>query len=223
MAGASAAPWSGVCARGDLAIVLVRHGRTAWNSDRRFLGRTDLPLDDTGREEVARLASQLPRATFDVLYTSPLLRARQTAEALAPPVPVVSDALRELDLGAIEGMDHAAARERHAAFFQDFDSDPTDVIPPGAPESLAMCRDRVLDALRAISGRHGSARIVGIVSHQLAIAGAMCSVAREPLSRWRDFGLQNGTISVLSWNGSAFAIEAAGWHPDLPGPSRARV
>jgi probable phosphoglycerate mutase len=223
MAGASAAPWSGVCARGDLAIVLVRHGRTAWNTERRFLGRTDLPLDDTGRGEVARLATHIPAGTFDALYTSPLTRARQTAEALAPPVPVVLDLLRELDLGAIEGMDHAAARARHTAFFQDFDGDPTDAIPPGAPESLAMCRDRVLDALRAICHAHGSARIVGIVSHQLAIAGALCSIAGAPLSRWRDFGLQNGTISVLAWSGTAFGIEAVGWHPDLPGPSPARV
>jgi len=223
MAGASAAPWAGVGARGDLAIALVRHGRTAWNSERRFLGRTDLPLDDTGREEAARLASHLPRGTFDALYCSPLVRARQTAEALAPPIPSVRDAFRELDLGAIEGMDHAAAREEYAAFFQDFDRDPSDVIPPGAPESLAMCRDRVLDALRAISDAHGSRGIVGIVSHQLAIASVTCSIAGSPLSRWRDFGLPNGTISVLSWDGSRFAIEAVGWHPDLPGPSPARV
>jgi len=223
MAGASVAPWAGVCARGDLAIVLVRHGRTAWNHERRFLGRTDLALDDTGLGEVTRLAAHIPAGTFDALYTSPLTRARQTAQVLAPPVPVVDDALRELDLGAIEGLDHGAARAQHAAFFRAFDDDPTDAIPPGAPESLAMCRDRVLVALRAISDTHGSARIVGIVSHQLAIAGAMCSIAGSPLSHWRDFGLPNGTISVLSWNGSTFAVEAVGWSPILPGPSPARV
>jgi broad specificity phosphatase PhoE len=223
MAGASAAPWSGVCARGDLAIVLVRHGRTAWNHERRFLGRTDLSLDETGRAEVAGLASHIPRGTFDTLYCSPLARARQTADALAPPIPVVHEAFRELDLGVIEGMDHAAAREGYATFFQDFDRDPTEVIPPGAPESLATCRDRVLDALRAISDAHGPRGIVGIVSHQLAIAGATCTIAGAPLSRWRDFGLPNGTISVLSWDGSAFAIEALRWHPDPPGPTHDRV
>ena len=97
------------------------------------------------------------------------------------------------------------------------------LVLAGAPESLAMCRDRVLDALRAISDAHGSRGIVGIVSHQLAIASVTCTIAGSPLSKWRDFGLPNGTISVLSWNGSRFAIEAVRWLPDLPGPSPARV
>lgn len=67
-----------------MRLVLLRHGRTAWNAEERYQGHTDIPLDDVGRAHVADAARRLSGDTFDVVASSPLLRARATAEAVPP-------------------------------------------------------------------------------------------------------------------------------------------
>src|SRR4051794_28226885 len=79
---------------------LIRHGATIWNSEQRFCGCSDIPLSDQGREQAAWLADYLHSASIGIIYSSDLLRARQTAEIIshAQSVPIqVSAAWRELD------------------------------------------------------------------------------------------------------------------------------
>lgn len=65
-------------------IILVRHGQTKWNVVERFRGRSDIPLDETGLAQAEALGLRVPRNFKpDAIYTSPLTRARQTAEAIA--------------------------------------------------------------------------------------------------------------------------------------------
>lgn len=88
-------------------IVLLRHGRTAWNVERRFQGRSDLPLDDVGIAQADAAATHLERAEPSILLSSDALRAQQTAEALATSIGVEirpDPRLREADLGAWEGL-----------------------------------------------------------------------------------------------------------------------
>lgn len=88
-------------------IVLLRHGRTAWNVERRFQGSSDLPLDDVGVAQADAAATQLERVEPSILLSSDALRAQQTAEALATSIGVEirADArLREADLGDWEGL-----------------------------------------------------------------------------------------------------------------------
>src|SRR5690606_27549059 len=92
---------TGVQAReGERLLALVRHGRTAWNAERRFLGKSDIPLDEEGEAEVARLAAACA-GRFAQVVSSPLARARQTAATLAPSV-AIHAGLSELDQGALE-------------------------------------------------------------------------------------------------------------------------
>lgn len=65
-----------------MRLVLLRHGRTAWNAEDRYQGHTDIPLDDVGRDQAAEAARRLAGHTFDLAASSPLLRARATAEAV---------------------------------------------------------------------------------------------------------------------------------------------
>jgi broad specificity phosphatase PhoE len=192
---------------GTVRLVLVRHGRTLWNYERRFLGATDLPLDPVGLAEADALAGRLG-GTFGAIYSSPLSRARQTAERLAPPPILVLDALREHAQGALEGLDGAAALAAYPAFFSAFQEDPTDVRTPGeGGETLGEVRDRALAAVRQIAARHSAGQQVAVVSHQMVIATVRCSLAGEALASWRRYGLPNAGTAALLWDGAALRLE----------------
>ncbi len=88
-------------------IVLVRHGETDWNRDRRFQGQADIALNETGRAQVRALAAELAGQHFAIAYTSPLRRAAESAEILAAALGLEvrpCDALKEVDVGSWAGL-----------------------------------------------------------------------------------------------------------------------
>jgi probable phosphoglycerate mutase len=91
-------------------ILLARHGETDWNSERRWQGHADRPLNDVGREQARELAESLADRTIDVVYSSDLLRAHETAlivaDRLGLPVDV-DPGLREVDVGDWSGRVHS--------------------------------------------------------------------------------------------------------------------
>lgn len=180
-------------------LILVRHGRTEWNAQGRFLGRTDLPLDDEGRAQAAACARDLPYS-LDAIYTSTMLRARQTAAAFGEPVALPG--LEELDQGDLDGLEAAAAIERWPDFFQAWAADPTDVCPPGSTECLRMLQQRALGVLRGIADDHRG-QTVAVVSHQLVLASVLCAVHGDPLARWRSHRLDNlGVVPLIDRGGA---------------------
>jgi broad specificity phosphatase PhoE len=84
-------------------IVLVRHGQSLWNIDRRLTGHTDVPLSDEGRAQARALRPRLASIRFDGIWSSDLSRAVETAQ-LALGEPRVDPRLREIDFGALEGL-----------------------------------------------------------------------------------------------------------------------
>jgi broad specificity phosphatase PhoE len=192
-----------------LVMVLVRHGRTAWNAERRFLGRTDLPLDGVGTLEAERLAA-VARGQFDHVYVSPLRRARETALALAPPDGEAVDALQEMGHGEIEGLTGEEALARHAAFFDAFDEDPTDVRIPGG-ETFREVRDRAWAALQLLAAAHRPGERVAVVSHQVVISTVLCTLSGSSLRDWRRFGLPNTGAAVLGWRNGRATVQTVRW------------
>ena len=98
-------------------LLLVRHGETDWNRANRFQGRADQPLNEAGRGQARELAERLRGEPVSALYTSPLRRARETAEILAErfDFQVQSlDALLEIDVGAWEGLTIDEVRARYS-------------------------------------------------------------------------------------------------------------
>lgn len=132
-------------------LLLVRHGETDWNAERRWQGHADVPLNERGREQVRALADELAGEEIDAIYASDLSRARDTAEAVAARlgIPVVTDPdLREIDVGPIEGM---TAEESKA--FTDWQGEPK--------EAHAL---RILGALDRIAERHPTEHVL-VVTH----------------------------------------------------------
>lgn len=181
-----------------MEVLLVRHGRTAWNATRRFLGRTDVPLDAVGVDQAVALRDQEAFRGVDAVYASPLERALATARALTP-APRVDPDLVEMDQGLLEGLEGPEAIRRHPAFFQAWTEDPASVTIPGG-ESLATVQARGLAALRRIAGLHPPGARVVAVSHQMVVASVTAHLAGAPLGDWRRFAVGNTGWWRLRWH-----------------------
>lgn len=189
-------------------LALVRHGQTAWNAERRFLGRTDVPLDALGMAQVEALGRSCP-VRFSRVYTSPLVRARDTARRLHAD-PVVVEALAEMAQGELEGKGRDELHAHYADFLARWLVDSVETAPPGG-ETLAAARDRALPALLDIARAHRPGEVVAAVSHQMVIASVSCTVAGDPLHNWRDHGVPNAAITWLSWDGERLAVRERGY------------
>ena len=91
-------------------ILLARHGETDWNSERRWQGHSDQPLNDRGREQARALAAELAERPIDAVYSSDLLRARNTAQIVAAELGLeirIDPGLREVDVGTWSGLAHS--------------------------------------------------------------------------------------------------------------------
>lgn len=209
-------PWEVERPEGAVTVVLIRHGRTAWNAERRFLGTTDLSLDAVGREQARALGRWL-RSPFEALYTSPLRRAVETAACLGGPAVQVPE-LRELHQGELEGLQVHEAVERYPSFFEDFARDPTGVQVPGG-ESLGACRDRAREALERAVAEHSPGSVIGLVTHQMVIASLLCTMRGEPLARWRDHGVRNLALSIADRTPGGWSPRLENWRfDDSDGP-----
>jgi broad specificity phosphatase PhoE len=193
-------PWQRVVAHGGVAVLLVRHGRTALNAERRFCGgRSDPPLDARGREQVEALRGRLGPAV-DRVFCSPQRRALETAVALGQPT--VVEGLRELDQGELEGREIHPALDDHAEFFRAWKRDPTHVRVPGGEsmgelaERVSAGVDEILAGLIATEGPRP--QVVAVVGHQMAQAAFVCRVLAKPLRDWPEFSLRNATANLLA-------------------------
>lgn len=178
-------------AAGAPRILLVRHGQTDANAERRFCGRWDLPLNAAGVAEVAPLAAWAPAVA--AVYSSPLRRARQTAAVLG--AAEIEPALAELDQGEVEGLTGAEVEAAHPGLLERWWSRPGDLLFPGG-ESMAALQARVVPAVARIV-REAPAGLIALVGHQAAHAAVLCAITSAPLDDWRRFALPNGAVRVL--------------------------
>ena len=176
-------------------LALVRHGETDWNSEGRYQGQSDIPLNAKGMAQAEALARRLRGEKFDAIYTSDLARAAQTAEALAVETgtPVHLDPrLREIDQGEWEGLLLTEIEARNAEAFRLRRLDPLAAHPPGG-ETVGQVRERVLEVIHEIQQTYPSGR-VAIVSHGLAIALVKVHLAHLPVESVWDHIPPNASI-----------------------------
>ncbi len=170
-------------------IYLVRHGETEWSRDGRHTGRTDLPLTPIGEADGRRLGPRLSGINFAHIFSSPLLRARHTAE-LAGFTPEMEPDLMEWDYGEYEGLTSAEIRDRRSDWLLFRDG-----CPNGEqPADIAARADRVVARLQASAGNvlcfaHG---------HMLRVLTARW--AQQPVTFATYLLLGTGTVSILSFN-----------------------
>jgi ribonuclease H / adenosylcobalamin/alpha-ribazole phosphatase len=180
--------------------LLLRHGQTALSVERRFAGRGDIPLTDTGKQQASAAAVALAaRGGIDLIVTSPLGRARRTAEAVAERTGAaltVDDGLAETDFGAWEGLSFAEVGARWPAEMKAWLAD-AEVPPPGG-ESFAAVAARVDAALDRLLAAHRGQTLV-VVSHVTPIKTIICRALLAPSAALFRMHLDVASLSEADW------------------------
>ena len=183
-------------------LLLVRHGETDSNRLERFRGLDDVPLSGRGFEQAARLAKALSRRAIGEIVTSPLLRARQTADAIAREiglVPRVEPALADADFGDWTGRTLQEVRANWPREWETWISEPERAAFPGGG-SLADVRVRASAAARALAARGQGA--VAIVTHRVVLKLIVLdALGLGPEAFWR-LRVDTASVSEIVWEGS---------------------
>ena len=192
-------------------IVLVRHGETELNTTGVFRGRVDVTLNERGLAQADAVAAALSTVPVTAVYSSPLVRALDTARAVASPhglAPVVDPAFDNIDLGEWQGVEKELVRREQPELWRLWREDPDALRIPGG-ETLAGVRKRAYQRTLELVELHSGERMV-IVSHRSVaklLAGALLGM--ESGYFWRFyldnagysvFGFDEGSFVMLSWN-----------------------
>ena len=192
---------TGLLSEGRTPIFLIRHGQTAWNIERKFLGKSDIPLDETGQTQACDLANRLSPLPIKHFYSSPLSRAFQTAQSVIGRFPegnvkMVQD-LAELDQGELEGQYGEMLPTQYPEFFASWQQDPAHARVPGG-ETLFECQERAWNALHWTIRDAPSGEALAVFSHKMVICSIVCKILDLPLRQFRTIGQDNTAINLLS-------------------------
>ena len=191
-------------------IYIVRHGETAWNAEKRIQGQIDIGLNPAGLAQADAAGKWLAGLPVAAVYSSDLLRARQTAERIAA-LPGLAlrlvPAVRERRYGVFEGLTYSEAKTRHPAHYHAFEMRVPDFSLPEGGESLHQLFERVTLCLREIASRHPDETVV-LVTHGGVLDIINRFVRGNPLDRPRDYLIPNAGINCISCNGGVWGLES---------------
>ena len=194
-----------------IRILLVRHGETDWNKFHRFQGRSDVPLNQEGIDQAHALAVALRREPITAIYSSPLLRALQTAriiKAFHPSAPLLQvEGLVEMDLGDFEGMLAQQWAEEYPDFRKACLETPLSVIMPGG-ESIQEVQTRAMDTLERITARYPPESTLLVCGHSFVNRTILCHALNLSLDRFREVQQETSALNILHKRGEQWYAEA---------------
>ncbi len=175
-----------------MIVAFIRHGQTDWNREGLLQGSSDIPLNDTGREQARDALMTLRSRPWDAVVSSPLRRARETAgiiaDGLGIPLGAAYPGLVERDYGPLEGTSSAGAIERWPT--RDY---------PGA-ETLDEVATRGTAALAAIAADFPDGAVL-VVCHGTIIRYTLARLAGRPVP-----GIDNGSVSMVRASGAGWEV-----------------
>jgi probable phosphoglycerate mutase len=179
-------------------LLLIRHGQSTWNRERRIQGQLDPPLSDQGRRQAAQLGRRLAGRRFAGFYSSDLKRAIETSGLIAAEIgvePTSMAGLREIYLGDWEGLSTAELAARFPQAWKDWADEPNwDLVPGG--EGSASFEARVEAALNSMFNRHQQGDVL-VVTHGGVIQVALHHVVGRAPRGIFTFRIQNASMSVI--------------------------
>ncbi len=185
-------------------VILVRHGETDWNAVRRIQGgSSDTPLNETGKKQAASLALRLRSEKLRAIYSSPLQRARNTAQAIARYHQLevkIEPSLKEIEVGELEGVTVTEIGKRLDQLLTAKSQGEALPRMPGG-ESLTEVQQRAWDTIQHLVGQHPDGVLV-VVSHYFVILAIVCATLNLPLSQIGRLRLGAGSISTITFDQS---------------------
>jgi broad specificity phosphatase PhoE len=202
-------------------LLLIRHGETPWNRDRRWQGHADVPLSAEGLAQAVRLADHLKTqgAAIGVVYSSDLQRAHETARKLAEALAtelIVDPLWREIEVGRWTGLSADEIKERFAEEWKRIAAG--EDLPRGGGETFAAFSLRIVEALDRVRRRHAG-ETVAVVTHGGVIRAALLHALGLSWLRLREVAaVENTALSELVWDGSAWVVARRNHAPHLASP-----
>ncbi len=209
-------------------VILVRHAQSEANRDGGALGRLDSPLTEMGRQQAAAVGEALRDQPIGRIVASPLSRAASTAEAIARHHELAVDLderLLEMDVGLLDGMPFAEAREKHGGFLKRWIDTDAEALPMPGGESLVDVAERAWPALQpllAADAEPGTEPdgVTVIVSHNFVIKALLCRAIELELRFWRRFEVDLTSRSTLARRRGQVALYALNDTSHLPNSLR---
>lgn len=193
-------------------LIAIRHGETAWNVDTRIQGHLDIPLNDTGLWQARQVGQALAHEPVAAIYSSDLLRAWATAEAVAQATgaPLTPErGLRERCFGDFQGRTFQQIEDESPEQALRWRKRDPDFVPEGGGESLSMLRERIERTVHVIAARHPGQQIV-LVAHGGVMDVLYRLATRLHLQAPRTWQLTNAAINRLLWTHSS-GLTLVGW------------
>ena len=194
-----------------MRICFVRHGETDWNIEQRFQGQIDLALNANGQQQASALGRSFLGRSADALYSSDLLRARETAEPIGEvlSLPVITrQALRERHFGRCEGLTLDEIALRYPDDAQAIACHDPDYASPGG-ESRRQHQERILNFVDSLATIHFGQTIV-LVTHGGALDIVYRRARNLPTHSPRDYPIPNAGINWISIEDERWLIESWG-------------
>lgn len=188
-------------------LVVIRHGETVWNSERRMQGQRNSALSELGRAQARALGKRLQNERFDYLYSSDLDRAYETAQAVATLTGHeirLDQRLRERAFGIFEGLTRDEMADRHPEEYARFRARDPDYAVPGG-ESPRVFHERCMNCFTEIANRHLGARVV-VVAHGLLLAALYRVVHGLDLQQPRSLDLINASLNTFRYTANDWQL-----------------
>lgn len=188
----------------NITFYLFRHGETDWNKEKQFMGQRDMPLNEVGRKQAMKLAQRIQELSLIELYSSDLLRTRETAELIASKSGIdinYDSRFREIDGGLCTGLRVAEMKAQFPSWWEENQQDSYAArFPEG--ENFYDVVSRVTEGLEEIANKHTVNQNIGIVTHGgviISIIAYMLGITQDKRDR---LTMDNCGITIISWGGA---------------------